>query len=256
MELIGDPQQEQGNSPTSNIDSEFEEGNLFPWTMGNGSTEATNSYGRPTDRIPPTPRTGSDDRGILPRPMPVYPPNHRSELADFQQLQANESMEQEVWNNPSQLQRTAPGLAPGFNLSPLLFSLTLTETSQETRQVPQPVLPTVQLGSPFSVNHSTYFLLIPAHERQRIRLVPTAMANVAGYCDLCGKCYDQIALETLGQFLVATEYDGQTVKERAIRSRAFIHDIEAIVGSWFRWFIHCSFLKMRDCRIPRDAMVP
>ena len=53
------------------------------------------------------------------------------------------------------------------------------------------------------------------------------MANVAGYCDLCGKCYVQIALETLGEYLVETEYEGETVKERAIRSRAFIHGFEA-----------------------------
>ena len=53
------------------------------------------------------------------------------------------------------------------------------------------------------------------------------MANVAGYCDLCGKCYNQIALETLGECLVATEYEGETVKERAIRSRAIIHGFEA-----------------------------
>ena len=47
MELIGDPQQEQENSPTSFIDSEFEEGNLFPWTKGNEPDARTNSYGRP-----------------------------------------------------------------------------------------------------------------------------------------------------------------------------------------------------------------
>ena len=68
---------------------------------------------------------GSDNRGILPRPMPVYPPNHRHELANFQQLQTNDPMEQEAWSNSGQLQRTAPGLAPGFNLSPMLFPLTL-----------------------------------------------------------------------------------------------------------------------------------
>ena len=94
MGLIGDLQQEQENSPTSFIDSEFEEGNLFPWTIGNESDARTNSYGRPTARIPPTPRTSSNDRGILTRPTPMYPPNHRPELTKFQQLQANEPMEQ------------------------------------------------------------------------------------------------------------------------------------------------------------------
>ena len=96
MGLIGDLQQEQENSPTSFIDSEFEEGNLFPRTIGNDPDARTNSYGRPTARIPPTPRTSSNDRGILPRPTPVYPPNHRPELGNFQQPQANEPMEQGV----------------------------------------------------------------------------------------------------------------------------------------------------------------
>ena len=227
MGIIGDLQQEQENSSTSFIDSEFEEGNLFPWTMGNEPDSRTNSYGRPTARIPPTPRTSSNDTGILPRPTAVYPPNHRPELTNFQQPHVNEPMEQGVWNDPNQLQQNAPGIATGFNLSPMLFPLTLNATSHGIPQVPQPAQPTVQLGFPFSVTHSTNLMLIPAHERQGIRLIPSVMANVAGYCDLCGKCYDQIALESLGEYLVATEYEGETVKERAIRSRAFIHGFEA-----------------------------
>ena len=109
----------------------------------------------------------------------------------------------------------------------MLFPLTLSGASHGIRQVPQPVQPAVQLGFPFRVTLSTNFMLLPAQERQSIRLVPTVMANVAAYCDLCGKCYDQIALETLGEYLVATEYEGETVKERATRSRAFIHGFEA-----------------------------
>ena len=52
MDLIGAPQNEPTDSPCSFIDSEFEEGNLFPWTMGNGSERTTNNYGRPTARVP------------------------------------------------------------------------------------------------------------------------------------------------------------------------------------------------------------
>ena len=68
MELIGAPQSEQTVSPSSFTDNEFEEGKLFPWTMGNRPNETTNSYGRPTARTTPTPRTGPDSGGILPRP--------------------------------------------------------------------------------------------------------------------------------------------------------------------------------------------
>ena len=136
-------------------------------------------------------------------------------------------MEQEVQNDPNQLQRNVPGLSSQFNLSPMLFPLTLSEGSRGIGQVPQLEQPAVQLGFPFSVTHSTNFMLIPAHERHSIRLIPSGMVNVAGYCDLCGKCYDQIALESLGEYLVATDYEGETVKDRAIRSRAFIHGFEA-----------------------------
>ena len=99
------------------------------------------------------------------------------------------------------------------------------EAPIENRQIT--VHPMVQLGIPFCVTHSTNLILIPARERQGMRLLPTVMSNVAGYCDICGKCYDQFAMETLGEYLMATEYEGETVKERAIRSRAFIHGFEA-----------------------------
>ena len=136
MELIGGPQQEQETSPTSFIDSEFEEGNLLTWTVENEPDARTNRYGRPTARFPPTPRTSFNDRGKLPRPTPVYPPNHRPELANFQQPQANEPMDQEVWNDPNQLQQKVPGLSSGFNLSPMLFPLSLSGANHGNRQVP------------------------------------------------------------------------------------------------------------------------
>ena len=134
MDLIGDPQQEQEKSPTSFIDSEFEEGKLFPWTVGDEPDARTNSYGRPTARILPTTRFSSNDRGRLPRPTPVYPPNHRPEVANFQQPQANEPMEQEVRNGPNQLQQNDPGLSSGFNLSPMLFPLTMSGANHGIRQ--------------------------------------------------------------------------------------------------------------------------
>ena len=91
--LIGDSQSEQVASPNSFIDSEFEDGNIFPWTMGNGPEESPNSYGRQTAKIPPTLGAGSDNRGILPRPTPVYPLNDRPELANFKHPQTSEPME-------------------------------------------------------------------------------------------------------------------------------------------------------------------
>ena len=224
MELLGEPQEDTMISPNSFVDSEFEEGNLFPWTLGKTPTEDTNNYGRPTVRVPPTQRVNPSAGGILPRPTPTYPPNYRPETSDFQHTQLSEPMEQELQRDIAPSQGTL-GTVQGFNLSPAFFPIPMRGAPIENQQIT--VQPMVQLGFPFHVTHSTNIMMIPARERQSMRLLPTVMSNVAGYCDICGKCYDQIALETLGEYLMATEYEGETVKERAIRSRAFIHGFEA-----------------------------
>ena len=58
------------------------------------------------------------------------------------------------------------------------------------------------------------------------------MPNVAGFCDWCGKCYDLIALETLGEYLVATSYDGETARDRGVRSSAIIEGFKAALFSF------------------------
>ena len=46
------------------------------------------------------------------------------------------------------------------------------------------------------------------------------MTNVAGHCDECENSYNHVAIETLGDYLSATAYHGETV-------RAFIEGFEA-----------------------------
>ena len=53
------------------------------------------------------------------------------------------------------------------------------------------------------------------------------MPNIAGFCNWCGRTYDQIGLEILGEYLLARAYDAQIVKNRNVRSRAFIDGFEA-----------------------------
>ena len=54
------------------------------------------------------------------------------------------------------------------------------------------------------------------------------MPKVAGYCgERCGKTHDQVALETLGDYLAATAYKGETARDRGVRSRAFTDGFEA-----------------------------
>ena len=75
--------------------------------------------------------------------------------------------------------------------------------------------------------NSTNVLFLPAEERNVYRLSPTVMPNIAGFCDCCGKTYDQIALEILGEYLIATAYEAETMQDRNVRSRAFIDGFEA-----------------------------
>ena len=92
-----------------------------------------------------------------------------------------------------------------------------------------------QFGLPFDILHSTNVLLMPVNERQNFWLFPTVMPNVSGYCDWCARTFDQVALETLGDYLGATAYN----RLSSMRSRP------------------CSLsLKMQDCRDHREAMDP
>ena len=242
---MDDVQDDPTNSPSSFIDSEFEEANLFPWTEDRKAARNTNSYGRPCARVLPVVREDQGDEEILPTPMVSRGPSQEYGHTNMQGTLINDPMDYELHDNVIQSRQLVSGNMQGFSLSPMLFPIPMGEMTQETHQTPFVMQQPMQLGFPFDTVHSPNVLLIPARERQNMRLIPTVMPNVAGYCNFCGKSFDQIALETLGQYLVATKYVGETVKERAIRSKTFIHGFAA-----------CSFLKRRDCRIPRDAMVP
>ena len=83
----------------------------------------------------------------------------------------------------------------------------------------------------FHVGQSTNVLLIPIHGRQMHRLLLTVKPNVAGFCDWCGKCYDQIALELLGERFIETVYYAESVRDRGVKSRAFIDGFQAALFS-------------------------
>ena len=226
IELMDDVQDDTTYSPSSFIDSEFEEANLFPWTENTIATRNTNSYGRPCARVLPVVREDQDEEGILPTPMVTQEPSQEYDHTNVRGTFTNDPMDYGLRDNVTRSQQLVSRNMQGFSLSPMLFPIPMGETTQETHHTPFVIQQSMQLGFPFNTVHSSNVLLIPARERQGMRLLPTVMPNVAGYCDFCGKCFDQMALETLGQYLVATEYDGETVKERAIRSKAFVHGFE------------------------------
>ena len=113
------------------------------------------------------------------------------------------------------------------NATPLVVQLPPRGAPNILPRVSIPIHPLVQTGFPFTVTHSTNILFMPINERDNCRLFSTVMPNLAGICEYCSKTYDQIALETLGDYLAATAYDGETVRDRGVRSRAFIDGFEA-----------------------------
>ena len=55
------------------------------------------------------------------------------------------------------------------------------------------------------------------------------MPHVAGACAVCMKTYDQIVVDILRSYVNTTEYPEETIKDRNVRSRAFVDGFEAVV---------------------------
>ena len=113
-----------------------------------------------------------------------------------------------------------------YNNTPLMIEIPPSEGSPHFPQLSCGSIPGLSPHFPFQ-GHRSNLLLLPLQERQMYRLLPTVMPNVAGFCDWYEKCYDLIALETLGVYLVATAYDGETVRDRGVRSRDVIDWFDA-----------------------------
>ena len=56
---------------------------------------------------------------------------------------------------------------------------------------------------------------------------PPVMPHVQGNCHRCGRTYDEVALDALAAYTAVTEYPGETVLDRNIRSRAYLDGFEA-----------------------------
>ena len=92
--------------------------------------EAVNNYGRPVA----TTRSNHSDVGILPRPVPTYPPNYRPEETSFLPLQPNIPMEHEAQNGIESQQQVTQDAAQGFILSPMLYPIPSGQESQGIQQ--------------------------------------------------------------------------------------------------------------------------
>ena len=133
------------------------------------------------------------------------------------------------------------------NKTPLVIQLPPRGAPSMIQRVTAPTLPAVQIGFSINVTHSPNLLLIHVNEKMIIRLFPTVMPNVAGYCERCNKSYDQVALETLGEYLAATAYEVETVRDRGVRSRTFMDGFEAAIFCFNKCGTVGAFYFRKSC---------
>ena len=214
MDLVEGDLPSTPSSFPSFIDSELEPENESSNDLNADTNTRLNNYGRPTVAILRTPRNAEHQSDTASQPVPTYPPNCQPNSSDFYPWDGNTNNERNVTRNASQGEGQASVLilpnynetknAPMSNATPSVVQLPPRGAPNIPPRVSIPIHLMVQVGFPFTVAHSTIILFMPINERDNCRLFPTVMPNVAGICEYCSKTYDQIALETLGDYLAAT----------------------------------------------------
>ena len=254
LDLIDEHQSNHSMTPSSFVSSEFEESPESPDDQEMVQQPPLNSYGRPSAAILPTPRERGRGRGLPRRPRPNYPPGFSADISNFTDLGDNISEVQTADHNNvnDYLHNRPPGAAANSHLTnpnqltnpvPLMIQIPSVIHNFVAVHNDPPVPPFIQQAFIVQATHSTNILFLPAEERNVYRLSSTVMPNIAGFCDWCGKTYDQIALEILGEYLLATAYEAETVRDRNVRSRAFIDGFEAALFT----FKNAGLLQPSTC---------
>ena len=163
-----------------------------------------NDSNRPSNPAVPT----SSSSGVI-RPIPLYP-------------------------NGQQYQSGGPGMFMGSQMPYQMLNL----PNQAYPVPPNYQIPTYPVGwlgqigfaqaANVDLTARTHEYLSTSYDPQHPgQLYPPVMPNVAGYCHWCGKTFDQIAVETLVQYVQHTEYPEETARDRNLRWRAFTDGFEA-----------------------------
>ena len=254
MELVEEHSSNGSVSPPSFIDTEFEESPESPDELEMSGSMPANSYGRPTASILPTPRGLGRGRGTVTCPVPTYPPGYLPQTSNFD-LTRNDIQEVQPVNPGSgnSVYQNRPIIAnPNFpfismplqqNVVPMMIQIPQNAPNFIASPGGLHAQQQARYGFTVQTTHSTSFLLLPPRERDAYRLSPTVMPNIAGFCDWCGRTYDQIGLEILGEYLLATAYEAETVRDRNVRSRAFIDGFEAALFT----FKNAGLSQPRTC---------
>ena len=191
MEMIDEHHSHRSSSPTSFIDTEFEESPESPDDQEMEDSHSLNSYGRASAAILPTSR----GKGLVQHPIPTYPPRFIAGSSDFNVIRENtQEVSANSFNtgftstqiglpiaNPVMPLANIDNPAPMMiQIPPVVPYIAAVQNAHQMQPVPQP--PLKQLF-PMQATHSTNVLLLPSSERDLYRLTPTVMPNIAGYCN-------------------------------------------------------------------------
>ena len=169
----------------------------------------------------PTQRGKGRARGLVFRPIPTYPPGFSSESSNFNMIGDNmQEIQMDNFNNGNINAQNEPTLTnptmPTVNITnpaPLMIMIPPFMPSFATVQGGHPVQPLPQQVLSVRTTHSTSVPLLLASERNLYRLSPTVMPNIAVSCNWYGRTYNQIGLEILREYLLATGEDAETVRD-------------------------------------------
>ena len=179
-------------SPTTFIDTSEKELNLFP--EANFANVQGNAYGRPTQRVCLVPRQRQETESNT--NLPTIP----SQASTFTAYAAPQ-------------QRTADSNPRPMQQAPYLI-------------MPVPFYPNawknVGYGSLCQNVQPPPSNNVPTHNRTLLQMNPPVMPEVADYCPGYTKTYNQMTVETLTNYVAWSEYPEETIRDRNVRSRAFV----------------------------------
>ena len=183
-------------SPTTFIDTSDEEMNPFPEAnFENVQRNERNAYGRPTQRVCPMPRQQQETQ-----PPNANLPTIPSQTSAFTAYTAPQQRTTDPNPRPTQQAQYLPMPIPFY---PNAWNNVGYGTLGHNMQPPP------------SSN-------VPAHNGTLLQMNPPVMPEVAGYCPGCTKTYDKYAVETLTNYVAWSEYPDETIRDRNVRSRAFV----------------------------------
>ena len=191
MDLMGDVS--NISSLTFIGSSEEEDNSFFGANFANVDQADRNSYGRPVQRVQPMVRTSRVTRAAVNRPIV---PSYRSA---FSVVIPEQRRAPEIQTHPPMQANYLPMPVPFYPNN--WNNITHPQQNFHGQTQFQPQGP---LNGPI------------------LQMNPPVMPEVAGFCAGCSKTCDKIAVETLTHYVAWSEYPDETIRDRNVRSRAFV----------------------------------